>query len=144
MIGKIQATQKPCGNDPVSNWVVDYLESCEVKFPGSIDELGFTISENPPGPDAISKPWLKTTDCGQVWMTWSARCGKWIASTGAPGERQTRRRIADTVAEELAGDFSSWQLADGTNALGVDLRTNQKLASVYRLNFPVVEEEVTP
>lgn len=146
MIGKIQVVTKPCGNDPALNRVAEYLESCEARLPGTADELGYTVSAQAPGPDATKKPWLKTSDCGNVWMTWSARCGKWIASTGAPGERQTRRRVADTVAEELTTNFANWQLADGTNTLGINLKESRANGSIYRLNFvpPTPEPEVTP
>lgn len=100
------------------------IENARVYFPGGIS--GFVVSADEPGPDDRDKVWIKTSDCGDRFFCWSTTCGKWCATGGIPGERITRERINDTVAEDLEEYYPCfWQLADGSNVLGVDLRSDE-------------------
>lgn len=96
---------------------------------------GIVVQADTPGVDDRDKLWFKVDGDNAFPYYWSSTCSKWRPMNGAPGDHITRHRINDTVAEDIAQWFSSgWELADGTNTLGVDL-TNPQTRSVYAIHF---------
>lgn len=109
-------------------------ENARVTIP-SQNLSGIIVQDDTPGADDRDKLWFKINGDNAFPYYWSTTCGKWRPMNGAPGDHITRHRINDTVAEDIAQWFGSgWELADGTNTLGVDL-VNPKTKSVYAIHF---------
>lgn len=123
------------------------LESARVVFPG-ISAGQIVVSDTAPGPDDRDKAWLNTENNGLRWFAWSTKCGEWCQLSGAPGELLTRYRINATVAEDIEAYYPcGYQLADGSNLLGVDKLEVINIDGVYFLSvtpsYAVSSVEIT-
>ena len=97
----------------------------------------FTSGATEPSPDDRDKLWLKLDAEGAKWHYWNARCGEWCQISGKPGDVLTRNRIQTTVSEDIGYYYPcGWELADGSNLLGVNLAESYLKSSVYQLQFP--------
>lgn len=124
-IGFIQLNSIPEECDEAWELIKERIEAARVYLKsGTVN--GFIISGEEPGADDRDKLWCKTDACSYYWYYYSAGCGKWCPMNGIPGERVTRHRIEETVAEDVTKYYGcGWELADGTNSLSVDLRGTQ-------------------